>query len=215
MDTITILGISLLFFYSLTTILQFYGIDTSIYSIYILFYIFIIVSRLILPMNYNKLFPDAEAPLTNADDTGSGKLINNVSGSITNDVASSPLTNTDDNVSEPTIVFPPPRPQGQIKNIDRASPPTPVRGQVTYINRASPPTRSQGQITNIDRASPPTSPSPDVAPVPRRRITEPLIPAPDPSTIPPPTKNETPGSSGYVDLSGFVQGLASLFSGVA
>lgn len=110
MDTITILGISLLFFYSLTTILQFYGIDTSIYSIYILFYIFIIVSRLILPMNYAKLFPDAEAPLANADDTGSSSPTNNVSGSPTNDVA-----------SVPTIVFPPTRSQGEITNIDRAS----------------------------------------------------------------------------------------------
>jgi hypothetical protein len=114
MDTITILGISLLFFYSLTTILQFYGIDTSIYSIYILFYIFIIVSRLILPMNYAKLFPDAEAPLANADDTGSGSPTNNVSGSPTNDASSSP-----------TIVFPPTPSQGQVTNINRASPPTP------------------------------------------------------------------------------------------
>ena len=62
MDTITILGISLLFFYSLTTILQFYGIDTSIYLIYIFFYIFIIVSRFILPMNYDKLFPEPTIP---------------------------------------------------------------------------------------------------------------------------------------------------------
>ena len=116
MDTITILGISLLFFYSLTTILQFYGIDTSIYSIYILFYIFIIVSRLILPMNYNKLFPDAEAPLTNADDVASG--------AFTNDVASGALTN--DASSSPTIVFPPTPSQGQVTNINRASPPTPI-----------------------------------------------------------------------------------------
>ena len=56
MDTITILGISLLFFYSLTTILNFYGIDTSVYNIYILFYIFIIVSTFILPTTYTKMF---------------------------------------------------------------------------------------------------------------------------------------------------------------
>ena len=62
MDTITILGISLLFFYSLTTILQFYGIDTSVYAIYILFYIFIIISRLILPTTYMKLFPSDTTP---------------------------------------------------------------------------------------------------------------------------------------------------------
>jgi len=56
MDTITILGISLLFFYSLTTILNFYGIDTNVYNIYILFYIFIIVSTFILPTTYTKMF---------------------------------------------------------------------------------------------------------------------------------------------------------------
>ena len=61
MDTITILGISLLFFYSLTTILQFYGFDTSVYAIYILFYVFLIISRLILPTTYVKLFPDSES----------------------------------------------------------------------------------------------------------------------------------------------------------
>ena len=58
MDTITILGISLLFFYCVTSILQFYGIDTSVYLIYILFYIFIIISRFILPTNYPSLFPE-------------------------------------------------------------------------------------------------------------------------------------------------------------
>ena len=62
MDTITILGISLLFFYSLTTILQFYGFDTSVYAIYILFYVFLIISRLILPTTYIKLFPSDSVP---------------------------------------------------------------------------------------------------------------------------------------------------------
>ena len=62
MDTITILGISLLFFYSLTTILQFYGIDTSVYAIYILFYVFLIISQLILPTTFVKLFPTPEVP---------------------------------------------------------------------------------------------------------------------------------------------------------
>jgi hypothetical protein len=68
MDTITILGISLLFFYSLTTILQFYGIDTSVYAIYVLFYIFIIISRLILPTTYMKLFPSDTTPTPAASD---------------------------------------------------------------------------------------------------------------------------------------------------
>ena len=58
MDTITILGISLLFFYSLIQILQFYGIDPSIFAIYIIFYVFIIISKLILPSTYPSNFAD-------------------------------------------------------------------------------------------------------------------------------------------------------------
>ena len=65
MDTITILGTSLLFFYSLATILQFYGIDTSIYLIYILFYVFIIISGFILPTTYAKLFPSPPPSVEN------------------------------------------------------------------------------------------------------------------------------------------------------
>ena len=79
MDTITILGISLLFFYSLTTILQFYGIDTSVYAIYILFYLFIIISRFILPTTYVKLFPDSDESSISAAEvigaTPTGKVI--------------------------------------------------------------------------------------------------------------------------------------------
>ena len=67
MDTITILGISLLFFYSLTTILQFYGVDTSVYAIYILFYVFLIISRLILPTTYIKLFPSDSDSVPSSD----------------------------------------------------------------------------------------------------------------------------------------------------
>ena len=188
MDTITILGISLLFFYSLTTILQFYGIDTSVYSIYILFYIFIIVSRLILPMNYAKLFPDdtASGPITNTvsgpiTDAVSGPITNTVSGPITNTV-SGPITNTDDNVSKPTIDFPPPRPQGQVTN----------------INRALIVPRPQGQVTNINRA-PVVPPSPSPAPS-----------TTSDATPPKKTKNQAP--SGPTDLSGLAQGFGALFS---
>jgi len=49
---ITIIGISLLFFYCLVQILNFYGIDTNTYGVYISFYIFIIISSLILPKSY-------------------------------------------------------------------------------------------------------------------------------------------------------------------
>ncbi len=80
MDTITILGISLLFFYSLTTILQFYGFDTSVYAIYILFYVFLIISRLILPTTYVKLFPDSESDVIGSASNSNSEFIS--SGTI-------------------------------------------------------------------------------------------------------------------------------------
>jgi hypothetical protein len=55
MNPITLIGFSIVFFYSLTQILQFYGVGEDIYGIYILFYIFIIISILILPNNYPKM----------------------------------------------------------------------------------------------------------------------------------------------------------------
>ena len=55
MNPITLIGISIVFFYSLTQILQFYGVGEDIYGIYILFYIFIIISILILPNQYPKM----------------------------------------------------------------------------------------------------------------------------------------------------------------
>ena len=183
MDTITILGISLLFFYSLTTILQFYGIDTSVYSIYILFYIFIIVSRLILPMNYAKLFPETEAPLTN--DVASGPLTTDVaSGALANDTdaSSSPIANDNDASSSPTIVFPPRRPQGEITNIDRV-----------------PVAPSQGQVTNINRG--PVAPAPSLSPPPNTTSN---------ATPPKKPKNNAPSGSGYLDFSGLGPILSGL-----
>jgi hypothetical protein len=55
MNTITLLGISIIFFYSLTQILKFYGVGEDVYGIYILFYILIIISMLILPNEYPKI----------------------------------------------------------------------------------------------------------------------------------------------------------------
>jgi len=46
---ITIIGIGLLFFYSLIQILSYYGVSSEVYDIYIVFYIFILLSILILP----------------------------------------------------------------------------------------------------------------------------------------------------------------------
>lgn len=52
---ITILGVSLLLFYTIITILKFYGINESVYGTYLLFYIFIILSILVLPTDYPKV----------------------------------------------------------------------------------------------------------------------------------------------------------------
>jgi hypothetical protein len=49
MNSITILGLSILFFYSLIQVFNFYGIDQSVYVIYILFYLFLILCIMILP----------------------------------------------------------------------------------------------------------------------------------------------------------------------
>ena len=52
MNPITLIGCSIIFFYSLTQILKFYGIGEDVYGVYILYYIFIIISVLILPNDY-------------------------------------------------------------------------------------------------------------------------------------------------------------------
>jgi len=54
MNSITLIGFSIIFFYSLTQILNFYGVGEDVYGVYILFYIFIIISILILPNDYPK-----------------------------------------------------------------------------------------------------------------------------------------------------------------
>lgn len=55
MNAITLIGLSIIFFYSLTQILNFYGVSEDVYGVYILFYIFIIISILVLPNNYPKV----------------------------------------------------------------------------------------------------------------------------------------------------------------
>jgi hypothetical protein len=54
MNAITLIGLSIVFFYSLTQILNFYGVDQSSYGVYILFYIFIIMCIFVLPNDYPK-----------------------------------------------------------------------------------------------------------------------------------------------------------------
>lgn len=51
---ITIIGVSLLLFYGIIKILEFYGIGINVYGSYIAFYIFILISILILPNNYGE-----------------------------------------------------------------------------------------------------------------------------------------------------------------
>lgn len=55
MNTITIVGIGLLFFYSVSNILTFIGIDQSVLLSYVLFYGLMIISTLILPKTYPEL----------------------------------------------------------------------------------------------------------------------------------------------------------------
>jgi len=55
MNSITLLGLSIIFFYSLTQILNFYGIGEDVYGVYVLFYVFIILCILILPNEYPKV----------------------------------------------------------------------------------------------------------------------------------------------------------------
>ena len=48
MNPITLIGISIIFFYSVTQILKFYGVGEDVYGVYVLFYIMIIISILAL-----------------------------------------------------------------------------------------------------------------------------------------------------------------------
>jgi len=52
MNVITLIGLSIIFFYSVTQILKFYGIGEDVYGIYLLFYIFIVICIVVLPKKY-------------------------------------------------------------------------------------------------------------------------------------------------------------------
>lgn len=52
MNTITLIGFSLIFLYSLIQIFKFYGIGQDVYGIYLAFYIFIMISIIVLPNKY-------------------------------------------------------------------------------------------------------------------------------------------------------------------
>jgi hypothetical protein len=55
MNPITLIGFSIIFFYSISQVLNFYGIGQDVYGVYILFYIFIILCILILPTDNPKV----------------------------------------------------------------------------------------------------------------------------------------------------------------
>jgi len=50
--SITILGISLLLFYGMSKILEFYGIGANVYGSYMAFYLFLVISFFVLPRYY-------------------------------------------------------------------------------------------------------------------------------------------------------------------
>jgi len=52
-NNITIIGIFIIIIYSVKSIAEFYGFNISTYGSYIIFYIFLLVSYLILPHNYD------------------------------------------------------------------------------------------------------------------------------------------------------------------
>ncbi len=54
-SNITLLGVSLIFFYSISKILNFYGVGEEVYGYYIIFYAFMLISILILPNQYPKV----------------------------------------------------------------------------------------------------------------------------------------------------------------
>jgi hypothetical protein len=52
MNSITVLGLSVLSLYSIGQILSFIGVSKSVYSAYFLFYILMLISVIILPNDY-------------------------------------------------------------------------------------------------------------------------------------------------------------------
>ena len=55
MNKITILGITVLIIYSVTKILNFYGIGVDIYGSYLVFYVFLLLCYLIFNSEYPKI----------------------------------------------------------------------------------------------------------------------------------------------------------------
>ncbi len=54
MNTITLIGLSTIFFYSVIQVLKFFSVNEDVYVPYILFYIFVIVCIIVLPHDNQK-----------------------------------------------------------------------------------------------------------------------------------------------------------------
>ena len=52
---ITIVGISFILIYVIIQILTFYGVGTDVYGVYITFYLFLLLSLIVLPNSYSSL----------------------------------------------------------------------------------------------------------------------------------------------------------------
>jgi hypothetical protein len=52
---ITTIGISIILFYGIKKILEFFGIGIDVYGTYLSFYVFLIISSFILPRTYPKI----------------------------------------------------------------------------------------------------------------------------------------------------------------
>ena len=54
MNPLTVIGVTLLLYYCLTQLFQFYGVSQETYGVYLLFYIILITFYLVLPRDYVK-----------------------------------------------------------------------------------------------------------------------------------------------------------------
>ena len=54
-NVVTLIGLALIFFYSLTSILKFWGVNEYEYGSYVLFYMMLVMCVLVLPNGYPKV----------------------------------------------------------------------------------------------------------------------------------------------------------------
>ena len=54
MEKLLVIGSAILFFYSLSKVMNFWGMSEDVYGVYIMFYSFLILTSLILPLQYDR-----------------------------------------------------------------------------------------------------------------------------------------------------------------